>query len=165
MIIKEVAIYHKISRKCMHILKNKWKPEITIHINDEDYFTLFYLFAFFLFTVTPAAYGSSPARVKSELQLQAYTTATATPDPNCIHNLHCGHARFLTQWARPGIEQASSQRQRQVPNPLSHSRNSCFKRWLVLVGKALVLPRGWFHSSAVISGEAASSHREKYMLI
>ena len=26
--------------------------------------------------------------VKSELQLQVYTTATATPDPSCICNLH-----------------------------------------------------------------------------
>ena len=27
-------------------------------------------------------------RVESELQLPAYTTAEATPDPNCIYDLH-----------------------------------------------------------------------------
>ena len=36
---------------------------------------------FFLIGGTPAAYGNSQAGVKSELQLPAYTTATATPDP------------------------------------------------------------------------------------
>ncbi|MDD0708853.1 hypothetical protein PS028_24025, partial [Shigella sonnei] len=34
----------------------------------------------FLFPATPATYGSSQARVEPELQLPAYTTATATPD-------------------------------------------------------------------------------------
>ena len=35
------------------------------------------------------AYGSSQARgVESELQLPAYTTATATRDPSCVCDLH-----------------------------------------------------------------------------
>ena len=34
------------------------------------------------------------------------------------------NARSLTHWARPGTERASLQRQHQVPNPLSHNRNS-----------------------------------------
>ena len=35
-------------------------------------------FIFFLFRAAPVAYGSSQARVESDLQLPAYTTATAT---------------------------------------------------------------------------------------
>ena len=34
------------------------------------------------------AYGISQARVKLELQLPAYTTATANPDPSHICDLH-----------------------------------------------------------------------------
>ena len=37
---------------------------------------------------TPTAYGSSQAGVESELPLPAYTTATATPDPSLICDLH-----------------------------------------------------------------------------
>ena len=43
--------------------------------------------------------------VKSELQLPAYATATATPDPSCICNPHC------SLW------------QRQILNPLSEVRD------------------------------------------
>ena len=37
---------------------------------------------------TPVAYGNSQAGVKLELQLPAYTTATATPDLSAICDLH-----------------------------------------------------------------------------
>ena len=40
-----------------------------------------FFFFFGLFGAVPAAYGSSWAGVKSELQLPAYATATAIPDP------------------------------------------------------------------------------------
>ena len=43
--------------------------------------------------------------VESELQLPAYTTATATPDPSCICDLHHGS------------------RQRRILNPLSEARD------------------------------------------
>ena len=43
--------------------------------------------------------------VESELQLLAYTTTTATPDPSCVCNLH------------------HSSRQQQILNPLSESRD------------------------------------------
>lgn len=36
----------------------------------------------------PVAYGSSQARVQSEPQLPAYTTAAATPDVSYICDLH-----------------------------------------------------------------------------
>ena len=39
------------------------------------------IFFFFLFGAEPAAYESSQARVKLELQLLTYTTATATLEP------------------------------------------------------------------------------------
>ena len=48
--------------------------------------------------------------VESELELLAYTTNTAMPDPRCIGNLHPtyttahGNARSLAHLARPGIE-------------------------------------------------------------
>ena len=44
-------------------------------------------------------------RVKSELQLLAYTTATATQDPSCICNLH------------------HSSRQHRIPDPLGKARD------------------------------------------
>ena len=42
------------------------------------------IYFFFLFRAAPAAYVSFWARVESELQLQAYITAKARPDPSCI---------------------------------------------------------------------------------
>ena len=53
----------------------------------------------------------SRLEVKLELQLPAYTTATATQDPSCVWDLHtaCGNAGSLTHGVRPGIEPASSQ--------------------------------------------------------
>ena len=47
-----------------------------------------YLF-FFLFRAAPAAYGSSQAReIELELQVLAYSTATAVLDPSCICDPH-----------------------------------------------------------------------------
>ena len=46
--------------------------------------------------------------VESELQLPAYTTATATQDLSHVFNTAHGHAVSLTHWERPGIETASS---------------------------------------------------------
>ena len=60
---------------------------------------------FFLFMVTPAAYGSSQAKVELELKLPAYTTATATLDPSHIFELY------------------HSFRQRWILNPLSEARD------------------------------------------
>ena len=54
----------------------------------------FFFLSFFLggglFRATPAAYGNSQAKgqVESELQLPAYTTATATQDPSHVFDLH-----------------------------------------------------------------------------
>ena len=55
------------------------------------------------------AYGSSQAGVKSELQLLAYTTAMATPDPSHVCDLH------------------------RILNPLSEARDQTTSSW-ILVG-------------------------------
>ena len=48
--------------------------------------------------------------VKSELQLPAYSTATATQDPSHVCNIHHSsqQCQTLTQWAGPGIKPISS---------------------------------------------------------
>ena len=47
--------------------------------------------------------------VQLELELLAYTTATTTPDPSHVFDLHYthGNAGSLTHWARPGIKPMS----------------------------------------------------------
>ena len=55
-------------------------------------------FFLFSFMATPVAHGSSWARVESELQLQTYAMAMATPDSSLIYDLRgsYGHSRSLT---------------------------------------------------------------------
>ena len=62
--------------------------------------------------------------VELELQLLAYDTATGTPDPSCICNLHSLWQCWIFNWVRPGIRPTSSQTRCLVCNPLSHSGNS-----------------------------------------
>ena len=45
-------------------------------------------FTYIYVRAVPAAYGSSRLGIQSELQLQVYTTATATQDPSHICNLY-----------------------------------------------------------------------------
>ena len=64
-------------------------PTSTCWMREEDTCVLSGpLLVLFLSRVTPEAYGGSQARVESELPLPAYTTATATPNPSHICNLH-----------------------------------------------------------------------------
>ena len=70
-----------------------------------------FLFFSFFFSGPQVQYMEVPRLgIKSEIQLPAYTTAMAMPDPNYFCNLHDSHsnARYLTHWAGPGIEPASS---------------------------------------------------------
>ena len=62
-------------------------------------------FVFCPFRAAPVAYGSSQARGRIGAVAPAYTTATATPDPSCVCNLH------------------HSSQQRQILNPLSEGRD------------------------------------------
>ena len=50
---------------------------------------VFFIFVFLPFLGLPLWHMEVPRLgVKSELQLPAYATVTATPDPSCIYNLH-----------------------------------------------------------------------------
>ena len=64
--------------------------------------------------------------VKSELQVLAYTTATATLDPSRVCDLHYSlwQHRILHLLIEAGIEPISSWTLCWVLNPLSHNRNS-----------------------------------------
>ena len=63
----------------------------------------YYLFIYFLlFRAAPMAYGVSRLGVESELQLPAYTTATATPDTSHVCNLH--HSSWQHQILNPLTE-------------------------------------------------------------
>ena len=67
--------------------------------------------------------------VKSELQLQAYATATKIPDLSHICNTGvCGNVKSLTHWSRPGIKPEPSWMLCWVFNLLSHNRNSLIYR-------------------------------------
>ena len=64
--------------------------------------------------------------VKSELQLPAYTTATATPDPNCLCDLH---SSLWQCWILSLLSEARDRTHilmdtSGVPNQLSRSGNS-----------------------------------------
>ena len=69
------------------------------------FFFFFFFLSFCLLRATPVAYDVPQLGVESELQLPAYTTATATPDTSCICNLH------------------HSSRQWPILNPLSKARD------------------------------------------
>ena len=62
-------------------------------------------FFFWFFRATPMACGSSRLEIKWELQIPAYTTATATWDLSCVCDLR------------------HSSLQCQIPNPLSEARD------------------------------------------
>ena len=71
----------------------------------------YFVCLFCLFTATPVTYGSSQAiGVKSELQLLAYATSTATWDPSHICDLHhCSwQHQILYPLMRPEIKFSSS---------------------------------------------------------
>ena len=83
-------------RKCLHPwgswikarswLTNPFLCSETKMVFQSLYFH-FVLFCF-VFRAKPTTYGSSQARVKSDLQLPAYTTATAMPDPQLTERDH-----------------------------------------------------------------------------
>ena len=64
--------------------------------------------------------------VESELDLSAYTIATAKTYSNCICDLHhiLWQCRILTHWARPGIKPKCLRTSCWVLNPLSHNSSS-----------------------------------------
>ena len=81
-----------------------------------------YCLFFFLFRVAHAAYGSSQARVESELQLLAYITQ----DPSCTCDLHhsWGQCQILNPLSKTTNKTHTLMDTSWVLNPLSHSGNS-----------------------------------------
>jgi len=75
-------------------------------------FFFFFFFFCFCFLVPHSRHMKVPSLgVQPELQLLAYTTATATPDPSCVCNLHHSsqQCQILNPLSvRPGIEPTSS---------------------------------------------------------
>ena len=71
---------------------------------------LFFFFFFFFLGLHQWHMEVPRLSVELELQLLAYTSATAMPDLSHVCDLHHSswNARFLTQWARPRIKPASS---------------------------------------------------------
>ena len=62
--------------------------------------------------------------VKLELQQPAYTTATATPDPSCICNLHRSLCQILNPLSKARGQTHILMGTSQILNPLSHIGNS-----------------------------------------
>ena len=93
-----------------NVLFNLTSLNYHVAINDLIWWFHLYIFlpSFFLsfFLAAPAVYGSSPARGQMELQLWATVTATATPGPSFICDLH------------------QSLQQLQILNPLNEARDS-----------------------------------------
>ena len=80
------------------------------------------IFFFFCFVrAAPVAYGISQAGVKSELQLPAYTTATAMLGLSCICNLY--HSSQQCQILNPLSEARDRTRNLMVPNQI-HFRHA-----------------------------------------
>ena len=79
----------------------------------------------FLFKATPAAYGSSRLGVKSELQLLAYTAATATPDLSHLCDLpySLGQCHILNLLREAKDWTCILMDASQVHNSLSHKGN------------------------------------------
>ena len=88
---------------------------------------IFIIFIYFLLsTAAPVTHGSSQPKGGIGAAAKGYTTAQQHQIwvASVTYVRACGNARSLTQWVRPGIEPASSQRKLWVLNLLSHSGNS-----------------------------------------
>jgi len=106
----------ELLRVCVFLTSylSRWHPFITEPIKLRMFF-----FSFFFFFLGPHPGHMEVPRlgVKSELQLLAYTTATATQNPSHICNLH------------------HSSQQHQILNPLSKARDQT---------RSLTVPTDWF---------------------
>ena len=95
-------------------MNKKRKHCIWLSTNQDCRFLIIILpdfFFLFCFLGQQVQHMEVPRRgVELELQLPAYTTATAMPDSSCIHNLlhRSQQCWILTHWAKPGIKPASS---------------------------------------------------------
>ena len=76
-------------------------------------FVLFCGFILFVFTATPAAYGSSWARdqIRAAAAGRYHSHQNTRSVTSVTYPTAYGNARSLIHWARPGIKPASSERQ------------------------------------------------------
>ena len=90
-------------------------------------YVLLIFFFFFLFRATPAHMKIPRIRVILELQLPAYTTATAIPDPTHICDLHHSlqQCQILKSQSKARDQTCILVGTSQDINPLSHHGNSC----------------------------------------
>ena len=89
-------------------------------------YILIFFFVFCLFRAPPLAYGGPRLRVKSELGLPAYATATAMPDPSHVCDLYHSSQQC---WIPSPLSEARDRTHvpmdtHQVCQLLSHNRNS-----------------------------------------
>ena len=106
------------------LLTNPWQPLI-FWLSSWFCHSLTVFFFFFLFRATPAACGSPRLGVKLELQLLAYPTATATPDPSCIGDLcHSLQRQILNSLREARDQTCILMGTSQFLNLLSHHGNS-----------------------------------------
>ena len=112
-----------VNQLCFNKTKQKI-PSSTILVIIFFFFFSFFLFLFFY--TAPVIYGSSQARVESELscwptpQPQQHQTQATSVTYTTAH----GNTGSLTHRVRPGIKPTSSQTLYQVLHPLSHNGNS-----------------------------------------
>ena len=123
-------------------------------VNDKDLFFFSFLLPSFLSFLSasflPSFLGPYLLRmevprlgVKLELQLPAYTTATAMPDPSRICNLHC------SLW------------QHQILNPMSKARIEPVPSW-ILVGFLTNLSRSYHNRNFNDEDHLQSAHLPDY---
>ena len=94
------------------------------------FFFFFFFFFFFSVLLGPHLGHMEVPRlgVESELQLQAYTTVTATPDPSHTCDLHhrLQHRQILNPLSEARDRTCILADTSRVLNSLSHDRNSSF---------------------------------------
>ena len=100
--------YWYISTACIINTKANTYTSAYIYTHIYPLYPYTHTYIHFLFRATPTVYGSSQTRIKSELQLPACTTTTATPDLSCVCNLN------HSSW------------QHWIFNPLSKARDQTF---------------------------------------
>ena len=122
---------------------NSQKTVTPMTVSTHGRYLLSFFLSFFVFLGPHPWHMEFPRLgVKSELQLQAYTTATASQDLSHICDLQ--HSTWqcwsLTHWVRPGIEPTSSW---MIVGFVSHWANICFKCEWTLCSNQKAKMAGW----------------------
>ena len=102
--------------RCLFFYRNirllKWTFMVFLDCLHKWYSEYYYYYYYYFLLFRSALEAMEVSRLGGELELQlqacAIATATATQDPSHICYLHHSNAGSFIQWARPGIEPASS---------------------------------------------------------